>query len=148
MRTLRPACSLLVFLIAWVVPAFADDLAAVRSAGEQRLAATIAGDVGRLEALLSDDLRYAHSDGRVQTKRQFLAAVASNRIKYLVITPDSVELRPVNAGAVCESGKARLVAEADGRRAEFTLRFLAVWRNESGRWRLLSYQSSQLAPAK
>ena len=32
-----------------------------------------------------------------------------------------------------------------GREREVTLRFLAVWRLEHDAWRLLSYQSSQLA---
>jgi ketosteroid isomerase-like protein len=148
MRALPACCRLFALVVLLGGRALADDLDDVRAADAQRLAATISGDTGRLERLLSDDLRYAHSDGRVQTKRQFIAAVASSRIKYLAITPESVEWQPVNPGAWCESGRARLVALADGRRAEFTLRFLAVWRQETGGWRLLSYQSSQLAPAK
>jgi ketosteroid isomerase-like protein len=148
MRAFPAACRLSALLIIWGGRALADDLSDVRAAEAQRLAATISGDTARLARLLSDDLRYAHSDGRVQTKGQFVAAVAGSRIKYLAITPEAVEWQPVNAGAWCESGRARLVAMADGRRAEFTLRFLAVWRQESGSWRLLSYQSSQLAPAK
>ncbi len=126
----------------------ADELAAVRAADAQRLEATIAGDSRALGELLSDELRYAYSEGRVQTKAQFLASVAANRIKYLSITPRDVELQPVAAGVVVEHGRVVFAALTSSGRSEFTLRFLAVWRLENGRWRLFAYQSSQLAPAK
>lgn len=122
-----------------------DDFAAVRAADEARLAATIAGDTLKLAQLLSDELFYAHSDGRVQTKAQFIAAVAGSRIKYVSVTPHDLQLQAIVPGAVAMNGRARLVVRADERQLEFTLRFLAVWRQEDGQWRLLSYQSSQLA---
>jgi ketosteroid isomerase-like protein len=122
-----------------------DDFAAVRAADEARLAATIAGDTLKLSQLLSNELFYAHSDGRVQTKAQFIAAVAGNRIQYASVTPHDLKLQAIAPGAVAMNGRARLVVRADGRPLEFTLRFLAVWRNEDGPWRLLAYQSSQLA---
>lgn len=126
----------------------ADDFAAVRRADQRRIVATIAGDTTGLGQLLADDLTYAHSDGRVQTKAQFLAAVGARKIKYLSVVPQDVAFQTIAPGAaVALSGRARLVVEADGRRLEFTLRFLAVWRHEGDAWRLAAYQSSQLAEA-
>ncbi len=126
----------------------ADDFAAVRVADQRRIVATIASDTAALAKVLSDDLHYAHSDGRVQTKPQFLSAVAAKRIKYLSVLPQDIAFQSiVPTAAVAMHGRARLVVEADGRRLEFTLRFLAVWRKEGDAWRLLSYQSSQLAEA-
>lgn len=122
-----------------------DAFAAVRQADERRIAATLAGDAGRLADFLSAELHYAHSDGRVQNKEQFLAAVSGNKVRYLSFVPHDVKFQSIASGAVAMNGRARLAAEAGGRRVEFTLRFLAVWREESGQWRLLSYQSSQLA---
>lgn len=123
----------------------ADDFAAVKAADQARITATIAGDTLKLAELLSDDLRYAHADGRVQTKAQFISAVASNKVQYLSFTPEDVALQPVAPGVVAMQGGARLAARANGQRHEFTLRFLAVWRQENERWRLVAYQSAQLA---
>ncbi len=124
-----------------------DDFAAVRAADADRIAATIAGDVAQLGELLSADLRYAHSDGRVQTKSQFLAAVATNPVKYLSVVPRDVELQTIASGAVTMTGRAEVLAQTKTDRVKFALRFLAVWRHESGRWRLAAYQSSQLLPS-
>lgn len=127
--------------------AAADDFAAVRAADAARIAATITGDADRLGELLAADLRYAHSDGRVQTKSQLLAAVASNPVKYLSVVPHDVELQAIAPGAVTMTGRAEVVAQTKTDRVKFALRFLAVWRDESGRWRLAAYQSSQLLPS-
>lgn len=119
-------------------PAFA----AVRAADEQRIAATIHRDLPRLARLLDDDLRYANSDGRVQTKTEFLAAVEQSTDRYLSVTPRRVVLQQIAPGAVAMSGRAEIHAETAGRRVQFALQFLAVWREVSGDWRLLAYQST------
>ncbi len=125
----------------------ATDFTAVGEADQQRLALTLAGDTAKLSDLLSDELHYAHPDGRVQTKAQLIAAVASNKVKYLSFVPYDVAYQSISAGAVAMNGCARLTAETGGQHVQVTLRFLAVWRQESGHWRLLAYQSSQLAEA-
>ena len=144
MKPLRAALAFLAVFASGIAAHAADEFAAVRAADAERIAATIAGDVDQLGELLSADLRYAHSDGRVQTKPQFLAAVASNPVKYLSVVPRDVELQAIAPGAVTMTGRAEIVAQTKSDRVKFALRFLAVWRHESGRWRLAAYQSSQL----
>jgi hypothetical protein len=123
----------------------ADDLAAVRAADEQRIAATLAGDKMKLEALLSEELHYGHADGRVQTKAQFIDAVVRNTARNLMWVPSDLELQSIAPGAVAMSGRAQIMVADHGRRATTSRRFLAVWRAEAGRWRLLAYQSTALA---
>jgi ketosteroid isomerase-like protein len=142
---LLPLLAALLLAPAFAFAADADDFAAVRRADQRRIVATIAADTAALAKVLSDDLLYAHADGRVQTKAQFLAATAAKKIKYLSVVPQDVAFQAIVDGAVAMNGRARLAVEADGRRLEFTLRFLAVWRKEADAWRLVSYQSSQLA---
>ncbi|ACB74803.1 nuclear transport factor 2 family protein [Opitutus terrae] len=147
---MKTTVRLLLFCCFWACgarAAAADDFAAVTAADRARIAATIAGDTLKLAELLSDDLRYAHADGRVQTKAQFISAVASNKVQYLSFTPEDVALQAIAPGVVAMQGGARLAARAEGQRHEFTLRFLAVWRQENDRWRLVAYQSAQLAAA-
>ncbi|HYD83413.1 MAG TPA: nuclear transport factor 2 family protein, partial [Opitutus sp.] len=92
--------------------------------------------------------RYAHSDGRVQTKDELLTAVAKNPVSYLSVVPHDVAFQTLAPGAVAMTGRTEIIAQAGRERTRFALRFLSVWREEAGRWRLAAYQSSQLlAPA-
>ena len=142
---MRRVFQLLVLLLAAAAAARAadaDDFAAVRHADQQRIVATIAADTAKLAPLLSDDLRYARADGQPQTKSELLAAVAGSKIKYDSVVPQDLAFQAIAPGAVAMSGNARLTVVANQRRVGFVLHFLAVWRNESGHWRLLAYQSS------
>ena len=121
-----------------------EQFKAVRSADEQRIAATIAGAIDTLESLLSDELRYANADGRVQTKAEFLAATRANTIKFLNVSSREVSFQVIATNAVAMSGVTRVSARVNQQPVELRLRFLAVWREESGHWKLLAYQSSQL----
>lgn len=117
----------------------------VRAADTARVLATIAGNVTRLDPLLSDLLRYAHSDGRVQTKAEFLAAVKSAKLKYESYDYDDVKVTRVTDDVALMSGKAHLRATAGGIHVAFALNFLSVWRREDGNWRMLAYQSAKLS---
>ncbi|HWA86905.1 MAG TPA: nuclear transport factor 2 family protein [Opitutus sp.] len=144
---LRLAALLPLILLTPLRAADADDFAAVRRADQQRIVATIAADTAKLAPLLSDDLRYARADGQPQTKAELLAAVTGSRIKYVSVVPQDLAFQAIAPGAVAMSGNARLAVVAREKHLEFTLHFLAVWRNESGHWRLLAYQSSPPAAA-
>ena len=121
-----------------------DDFAAVKRADQRRIVATIAGDARQLGDLLSDALLYAQADGRLQSKAQLLAAVRSNTVHYLAVKPSELQFQAVAAGAVTMTGHADIEIEYGGRTGHLLIHFLAVWRNESGQWRLLAYQSGPL----
>ena len=56
--------------------------AAVLKADDERTAAYTAADKEKLDAILSDDLRYAHSNGGVDTKSSMIEALTSGKTKY------------------------------------------------------------------
>lgn len=144
-----PRFSLLALFLLLVLRATAAPLAdEVRAADSARIMATIAGDTTRLAPLLSDDLSYGHADGRVQTKADFLGAVSAARVKYEAYDYEEVGVRSVDDNVATMSGRAKLRATAAGQHVEFRLRFLALWRRESGAWRLLAYQSAVLPETK
>lgn len=62
----------------------ADDpaLAPLRLADDTRVAATLAADPAKLSPLLSDDLRYAHSTGGIDTKASLVESLTTGRLKY------------------------------------------------------------------
>ncbi len=122
-------------------PAFAQ----VRAADAARIAATLERNTTSLAPLLSDDLIYTNADGRVQTKSQYLASVAESDARYVAVHPRAVQLQLLHPGAVVMTGHSDILAETAGQRVRFSLRFLAVWRDESGRWKLAAYQSTPIA---
>ncbi len=119
----------------------------VRAADTARVMATIAGDTARLAPLLAADLSYGHSNGRAQTKEEFLEAVRSNRVRYEAYDYETVQITPVAADLALMTGTARLRATAGAERVAFRLRFLSVWRREDGAWRLFAYQSARAPEA-
>ena len=117
----------------------------VRAADASRVLATIAGNVTRLEPLLSNALLYMHADGRVQSKAEFLNAVKTAQIKYESYNYADVKVTRVTDDVAYMSGRARLRATAGTLHVEFTLSFLSVWRREDGAWRMVAYQSAKLS---
>lgn len=115
----------------------------VRAADTARVTATIAGDFRRLAPLLSDELSYGHSDGRVQTKLDFLDTVRTSRVKYETYDYEELHALSVGEGLVTLTGRVFLRASAGGESITARLRFLAVWRREQGAWRLFAYQSTR-----
>ncbi|MEO6005604.1 MAG: nuclear transport factor 2 family protein [Opitutus sp.] len=134
-------------LLGWsnaIYAAEKEDFAAVKLADEQRIAATIARNTSELAKLLSDELYYGNSDGRVQTKSQLLVAAGGTKFRYGAPVPVDSGFQMVAPGFVAMNGTARFSATANDKKVEFTIRFLALWRKEGAQWQLLSYQSTQI----
>jgi hypothetical protein len=147
----QPSFLLALALAAFICPTLhaADDpsLAAVMSADEARVAAMKAGDREKLTAIFSDDLRYAHSSGVVDTKSSFTGVLASKKTKY--VGYDYVERKfsfPAPDIALM-TGSTHVRAVTETAEMDGILGFLAVWRKEKGQWRFLAWQSSKLPPA-
>ncbi len=134
-------------------PADAAVLAAVRAADDARIAATTAGDRKGLEAIYSDALHYAHSNGRVDTKASQIKGLAESMNQYKFEYKDRT-FDVVAPGIVLMKGRMlmHLTHKTTGQKSTNDLNFLAVWREEKGKWRFLAWQSCRnpdaAAPAK
>ncbi len=140
----RPHLRLLIAALVITTSLRASPEAEVRTADAARVTATIAGDIHRLAPLLSAELSYGHSDGRAQTKLDFLDAVRTSRVKYGAYDYVDLHSQSVGHGLVLLTGRVFLRASVGGETITARLRFLAVWRLEDGAWRLFAYQSTQL----
>lgn len=130
-----------------LAPLEADRLiTAVRMADDDRLDAMTAGDAARLDAIFSDDLRYAHSNGRVENKADFIKSLAGRRMVYESFAYQERTFQAVGPGVVLMSGRVLVHASSAGQKLVLDLNFLAVWREEGGRWRFLAWQSSRNPP--
>jgi hypothetical protein len=132
-------------------PADAALIAAVRAADDERLAATQAGDRARLEAIFSDELHYAHSNTRIDTKASFVAALASRKTVYESFEHQERTFVPAGPGIVLQHGKVLTRVRGANGVNTLDLAYLAVWRLENGAWRFLAWQSCRVPapePAK
>lgn len=141
--------TLLTTLICLVaVISFAEEapLAAVQAADDARVAAMKAPDRDKLSAIFSDELRYAHSTGVVDTKTSFIDALTKGTTKYLAIDYVERQFTFPAPGIALMAGSAKLKIESPAGAMEPTLAFLGVWRLEGSQWRFLAWQSCKLTP--
>ncbi len=120
----------------------------LRAADDERVAATIAADKARLRAILSDDLRYSHSNGQMDTKSSFIQSQVDGRSRYLSIEYEQRNFTFPAPGIALMAGRARVKASSADGKADVRLVFLAVWREEQRRWRFLAWQSCKLPPTE
>jgi hypothetical protein len=129
-------------LVAHRAWADSNDLAAVTAADDERVAATLAGDRARLEAVISDELRYAHSSGHLDTKASLIEAEATHRTVHESYRYVDRQFKSIAPGIVLMTGRVVFkVHGLNGPGQVLDLNFLAVWRNEAGHWRFLAWQS-------
>lgn len=143
MKTLLTSLICLVSLIS-----FADEapLAAVKTADDARVAAMKSPDRDKLSAIFSDELRYAHSSGVVDTKASFIEALIKGATKYEAIDYVEREFTFPAPGIALMTGSAKLKIGTPTGIIEPTLAFLGVWRLEGGQWHFLAWQSCKLTP--
>jgi ketosteroid isomerase-like protein len=111
---------------------------------ERRRAATVAGDVAGLAALLDDDLVYVHSSGSSDTKASYLESLRSGHVVYdeLEMSDRHVIMKP-GAALVLYSMQARVRIGGEARKVN--TRILAIWTRSGGDWKLTALHSAAKA---
>ena len=120
--------------------------ATLRAADDERVAAIIASDKARLEAIFSDDLRYAHSTGGVDTKASYVTSLTAGKLKYITIEYQERNFTFPAPGVALMTGRAHIVTTSEKGPNDGVLGFLAVWKEEKGKWRFLAWQSCKIPP--
>jgi hypothetical protein len=126
----------------------APALKLVEKADDDRIACMLKPDKAKLSAAFSDDLHYAHSNGLVDKKGEFIEKLTSGASKYLGYDHQERVVTQPSPGMALITGKARIQAESSKGKMDNALSYLAVWRKEKGQWRLLAWQSCKLPPAE
>ena len=141
---------LALLFLAFVAPAFAADdtalVAALTKADDERIAAIQSGDRARLDVIFSDELRYSHSSGKVDTKASYMQALTSRNTIYESFKYQERTFKVAGPGVVLMTGRVIIHASNAGQKVINDLNFLAVWREEGGAWRFLSWQSCKNPP--
>ena len=109
----------------------------------KRMTAMAAKDVATLEAVLADDLIYAHSSARLDTKRSLIDAMVQGTTVYTGVEPSDVKAQDLGDTVVL-TGIAQIKVVSNGTPNEFGVRFTDVYTRRNGRWQMVTWQSTRL----
>ncbi len=138
MTRIRIAMGLLFCGAAWLK---ADSSADVKAAAVAWTQAAIKQDKAALERLLTDDLGYAHSNGRIESKQQYIQAVTGGPARYESMEFQDAAVRVMGDTAVLTA----LIDVKIVNRDRYRVRSLQVFLRQNGQWRLTAHQSARVA---
>ena len=103
-------------------------------------------DKAKLDQVTASQISYGHSDGRVETKEQFINAVITRKQ-----VQKSLAFPELNVFVVGNNAVARHIylgeAERDGKQTTTRIGALQVWQKQDGGWKLLARQGFRLPAA-
>ena len=147
--------SILAGLVVVSVQAMAAEPAVISAvrADKARLTAMMAGDGEALARLMSDQLRFVHSDGRVESKADYVKNLMAGDTQYADSKTSELETMQVSPDVVVVLGVQEMRKRLGPDWSNIKLRYLAVWRSEGGTWRMIAWQSARpsgnsVVPAK
>ena len=125
------------------VAAQSTDEATVAQAVENLRKAMFERNVKQFEALISENVSYGHSAGRIENKQEFIKAALANKavMKSLAFTDQTVKITG-NHAVVRNTYNG--VSELDGKTNTTKIGVLLVWAKENGTWRLYARQAYRL----
>ena len=120
------------------------DEAAVAQGIETLRQAILEADKAKLDQVAAAQISYGHSDGRVETKEQFINGVMNRKQ-----TQKSLQFPELKVFVVGDTAVARHIylgeSELDGKQTSTRIGALQVWQKQAGTWKLLARQGFKLA---
>jgi ketosteroid isomerase-like protein len=110
---------------------------------KKRMQAMASKDVATLKALLADDLVYAHSTARLDTKQSLIDNMVEGRTVYTSVEPSDVKAQDLG-DAVVLTGIAQINVVSNGSPNAFGVRFTDVYARRNGAWQMVTWQSTKL----
>ena len=136
----RSAKTLLCLLLLAAVHA-ADPADGVREAAHGWTDAAVKQGKAALDRWLADDLTYSHSNGKVQNKAEYIAAVMSGGPHYESFGFHDIDVRVYGKTAVLTAFVDVKMVKQDS----FRVRTLQVYVERNGHWQMAAHQSARLA---
>jgi len=116
----------------------------VAAAAERLRIAMVDPTPAALGALVSDDLSYGHSGGKVDTKASFISDLLDGKSDFvsIAITEQTVKVVDANTAIVRHT----LTADTNdsGKPGKVALKILGVWQKQGGSWKLLARQAVRI----
>jgi len=121
-----------------------EAIAEIEALEAERCSALVAGDVERLGLLVADDLVHIHTNGKQETRAEYLEGVAE-RLTFRKIDRSDTLTR-VHGDAAIMTGLLRQVIHVreTGAEVDLVVRATIVWLKRDGRWQIASFQAARL----
>ncbi|GBL26538.1 hypothetical protein EMGBS8_04860 [Verrucomicrobiota bacterium] len=145
MKMLLPL--LLAFLLPFAAAAEDPKVTVLTAVDDARVAAMLKPSKATLDTVLSDDLRYAHSNGKVDTKASLTGSLLGGEAKYVSYKYSERSFKFPAPDVALMAGRLEVQAVVDGVSMTTGISYLAVWRLEKGQWKFLAWQSCKIPPA-
>jgi hypothetical protein len=118
---------------------------AIRALERDRFRAMVDGDVPLLHQLLSESVSYVHTNGKRETKQQFIDSISNGHRRYRQIEVQSQEVLPVGTGTCVVTGRALIEMEANNGALLYPIAYTAIQAQEGGHWRLVAWHATRCA---
>jgi hypothetical protein len=118
---------------------------AIRELERDRFRAMVDGDGELLDALLAENASYVHTNGKRETKRQFIDAITAGRRRYRQIEIQSQDVMPGGRDTWLVFGRALLEMESKNGALLFPIAYTAIHIQVDGQWQLLAMQATRVA---
>jgi len=140
---LRNALTVVVLLscIGGIRGAESSAIASVLRQDRARLDAMMAGDGAALGRLMSDELVFVHSDGRIESKASYVKNLTAGDTAYTNARTSELRTVTPSADVVVLVGVQDMRKKLGATWSDIHLRFMSIWRNENGTWRMFAWQS-------
>jgi Domain of unknown function (DUF4440) len=130
-------------LLSGATSAQGGDEAAVAQNVEILRKAQLEADRASLAQVTSDQVSYGHSDGRVETKEQFIAGVMNRKQVVKSLSFPDLKLSVVGDAAIVRH-IFLAESELDGKTTTTRIGALQVWQKQGDTWKLLARQGFRL----
>jgi hypothetical protein len=132
----------LLLLVNSFVIAQSKDETDVATAVETLRKAMLDADKATLDKCTAPELSYGHSSGKVETKTEFVEALATGKSDFVSINLNEQTIKVVGNTAIV-----RHVLQGEtndnGNRGTVKLFVLTVWQKQKGQWKLLARQAAR-----
>jgi Ser/Thr protein kinase RdoA (MazF antagonist) len=118
---------------------------AIRVRERDRFRAMVDGDISLLNLLLSDHASFIHTNGKRETKQQFIDAILAGHRRYRQIDVQSQDVLPVGSETCVVTGRALFEMEANNGALLYPIAYTAIQAQEGGQWRLVAWHATRCA---
>jgi hypothetical protein len=121
----------------------------IRAKEQARFSAMISKDLAALADLLDDGLIYVHSNGKADTKSEYLESLRQGNIVY-----DAVQIlsdrhwQGIESFVLVQSLAVRMRSGAGAESVDRKLTIMSVWRSTPSGWKLVAMQSTAAGPGR
>jgi hypothetical protein len=119
----------------------AKTIEAIRGLERDRFRAMVEGD----GPALAENVSYVHTNGKRETKRQFIDAITAGRRRYRQIEIQSQDVLLAGRDTCLVSGRALIEMESKNGALLFPIAYTAVHVQTEGQWQLLALQATRVA---